>query len=247
MLWLSQTILKQFLPSGTLSRQDNYLAALTDKEKSKEENSDAATILSPSMERVVGIGNSELPPKIYRALNPFIGGIFITVTVVLMLWITKFWLRKLRMWCPVGKKTQKYTAPVDDLEAGYHMKQMAAAPFSASPSKYAKRMPRIVKTGRYMRGGVIGGKQSHDKNRILIRCLGLSMALATKAHTSAKTSSVIIEEVDSEVPKRMPRRSSPHKLSMLVASRKAPARPPKSWVDASSGCAPEEQNNLQNG
>ena len=90
----------------------------------------------------------------------FLGGIIITVTVVLILWVTKFWLRKLRLWCPVGKKTQKsrYTASVDDLEAASDMKQISATPFSASPSKYAKRMPRIAKSGKYMRGGVIGGK-----------------------------------------------------------------------------------------
>ncbi|CBY14351.1 unnamed protein product [Oikopleura dioica] len=171
MLWLSQTILKQFLPS--------------------EDNSDAATILSPSMERVVGIGNS---------------GIFITVTVVLILWITKFWLRKLRMWCPIGNKTQKYTASADDLETGSDMRQTAVAPFSASPSKYAKRMPRIAKSGKYMRGGVIGG---------------LSMALAAKAQASVKTSSIIIEELDSEEPKRMPRRSSPHKLTHAGGEQKS--------------------------
>lgn len=87
-----------------------------------------------------------------------LGGIFITVTVVLILWITKFWLRKLRMWCPIGNKAQKYTASADDLETGSDMRQTAVAPFSASPSKYAKRMPRIAKSGKYMRGGVIGGK-----------------------------------------------------------------------------------------
>ncbi|CAG5106489.1 Oidioi.mRNA.OKI2018_I69.chr1.g2867.t1.cds [Oikopleura dioica] len=199
MLWLSQTILKQFLPS------------------------DAATILSPSMERVVGIGNS---------------GIFITVTVVLILWVTKFWLRKLRLWCPFHK-SGKHRSPGeisvdDDLEAG--PARQLVAPYSASPSKYAKgRLPRMAKSGKYVRGGVIGG---------------LSMALYAKAAASEKRSSVTIQELpEDQPPKRMPRRSSPRKLSML-REKAAPARPPnppKSWVDASSGRAPEQQDNCNSG